>query len=128
MFAQSAILPSPSMTQGIPTSLDMAFGKGDVETISTHLADNVKLTIQDTTETVKKDVAVTRLTEFFEANPARGFHMQSSVGEMQHTGELTTITGVYSVGIHYKDSPKKQSKDRKITELEIKTVSSHVSQ
>ena len=119
MTAQSAILPSPSVSAGIETSLDMALGKGDVEVISKHFANKVELTIVDETETVMKQAATDRLTEFYEANSPRAYHLKSMVDGIRETGELVTLSGNYKIEITYTVATQK----KKITALGIGAVS-----
>ena len=100
LSAQSAILPSPSLTSGIPTTLDMALGKGDIPAIEGYLSSQVELTIDDEKGTISKAEAVDRLEEFYAAHPAWGYHAISANDDRtQKSGQLTTKDGVYDVAI-----------------------------
>jgi len=117
LAAQSAILSAPSVSKGIPTDLDMALGKGDVDAISGFLADKVEMTLLDETETVMKNAAIERLSEFYETNPPRGYHIKSVVDGTRESGELVTLNGNFKVNITYLDT-----KQKKVTTLGIGEV------
>lgn len=103
--AQSAILPSPLLSQGIPTSLGMALGKGDVDAIISFCSQDIELTLlnENETEKVTKNVAKDRLTEFYTAYSPRGYHVHSVVNKTRETGELVTLKGTFKVNIVYRD-------------------------
>lgn len=112
LFTQSAILPSPSFSTGIPTSLGMALGKGDIDAIANFLSNDVELTIPSMqAETVTKHVAKERLTEFYASMSPRGYHVFSVVDNTRESGELVTLNGNFKVSIVYRDLESKKQVD-----------------
>lgn len=110
IIAQSVILPAPSVTTGIETSLDMALSKGDVDIIAQHLAPEVALSIptMEGSETVSKAVAKERLTEFYDAYSPRGYHPVSTVDNSRESGELVTLKGNFKVNLLYREMKAKK--------------------
>ena len=105
IIAQSVILPAPSVTEGVETSLDMALSKGDVEVITQHLAPEVALSIptMDASETVTKSIAKERITEFYDFYAPRGYHPVSVVDNTRESGELVTLKGTFKVNLLYRE-------------------------
>jgi hypothetical protein len=103
IIAQSAILPSPSLSTGIPTSLGMALGKGDVEAITGFFDQQVELTLPQmtTAEKVTKNEARDLLMQFYESFSPRGYHILSVVDNARESGELVTLKGSFKVQIAY---------------------------
>lgn len=74
LTAQSAIMLSPKASTGIPTSLEMAIGKGDVPAIERYLASQVDISIDGKKESLSKSAASERLREFYKTHPAYGYY------------------------------------------------------
>ncbi|HLF63626.1 MAG TPA: DUF4783 domain-containing protein [Saprospiraceae bacterium] len=114
--AQSAILPSPSLSTGVKSSLAMSIGKGDVMAIAEFLADKVELTIESEQEMLMKNETVERLREFYTAHPAKGYIPISSSGsKTEEFGELTTDNGSFQVSLQF----TKQTSRRLITAMRL---------
>jgi hypothetical protein len=102
------------------TDVTNALGKGDVTSLSEHLAEKVELSIGDKEELLLKSEVVSRLNAFYSTHPARGFKAMhsgnSKAKESNYTiGELLTDSGNYRVYIYFTQEGGK----RMIAELRI---------
>lgn len=115
----SALLMISNILYSTAQDLAKAFAKGDAETISFFLANNVEICLKNEVNLYTKSSAKNKLSQFFSENTPKAYqeiHQGNSKGNSSYTiGLLSTQNGTYRIYLYF----TRMNDDIKINEIRL---------